>query len=109
MLTDHTELPIGPTDAAAPPVSRLRPNLVGRAVITVLFTGVQAWAITVAVLYIPVAGVERLALAAALAASVLTVLDAWRDVWGATRRAGHRQLVWAAATAGGSAVGHITR
>jgi hypothetical protein len=83
-------------------VSRERPDLTSRMVISVLFTAIQAWAITVAVLHVPVGGVERVALAAALAAAVLTVLDAWREIWAVAHRATHRQhLVWAAATGPG--------
>lgn len=101
MLTEPIDLPLAPTDAAMPPASRLRPDAVSRAVLTAVFTGVQAWAITFAVLYVPASGAARLALAAVLAASALAVLDAWRDVWAATRP-DRRRTVWATATAGGS-------
>jgi hypothetical protein len=97
MHTEPIDLPVGPAEAAVPPVSRLRPDVVKRAVLTLLFTGIQAWAITFAVLFLPVSGVARLALAAVLAASVLMVLDSWRDVWAAARRAEHRQWSRAAA------------
>ncbi|HVQ97014.1 MAG TPA: hypothetical protein VMU51_38720 [Mycobacteriales bacterium] len=82
-------------------VSRGRPDLASRAVLSVLFTGVQVWAITVAVLHVPVGGAERVALAAALAAAVITVLDAWHELWTRSRRLlGRQHLVWAAATDG---------
>jgi hypothetical protein len=83
MFTDQAEM-----HTAA--VSRERPDLASRVVLSVLFTGIQVWAISVAVLHVPVGGVERAALAAALAAAVITVLDAWHELWTRSRRVLYR-------------------
>jgi hypothetical protein len=93
MLTDTGFL------ARLEPVTGGRRDLAVRTALTALFTGVQLWALAVVLHDLPVAGMDRMALAAALAAALVAVVDAWRELWGASRRAGRRrQLVWAAAT-----------
>jgi hypothetical protein len=81
---------------AGSPAGRIaasRSDVAVRATITLAFTGVQAWAMVLVVLHVELGGAARLALAAALAAAVITVLDAWRDVWTPARPgARHRRL-----------------
>ena len=69
------------------------PEVAVRGATTLAFTGLQAWALVLVVLHVELNGAVRLALAAALAAAVVTVLDAWRDVWTVARPGGrHRHL-----------------
>jgi hypothetical protein len=74
---------------AAAPGSRIagRQQVAARAATTLVFTGVQAWAIVLVVGHVQFGGAARMALAAVLAAAIVTVLDSWRDVWAAARPA----------------------
>lgn len=81
-----------PPAPVRPPTPHPRPaghrtQVARQAVVTLLFTAVQVWAITAVVLGVPAGGLTRAALAAAMGAAAITVLDAWRDLWPALRRA----------------------
>jgi N-acetylglucosamine-6-phosphate deacetylase len=77
---------VGPVPALAARLSGRRRQVAFRAALTLAFTGVQAWAILL-VRQVELGSGTRVALSAALAAAILTVLDAWRDVWALARTA----------------------
>lgn len=58
----------------------VRQRTVGRVVATVVFTVVEAWALVVVLADIRAGGMERIALALALAGCVIAVLDSWQNV-----------------------------
>lgn len=61
------------------PLSAKR-NSVGRVVATAGFTVVEAWALVVVLAHVRAGGMDRIALAVALAGCVLAVVDAWQNV-----------------------------
>jgi ethanolamine utilization microcompartment shell protein EutS len=61
------------------PLSAKR-NSVGRIVATVGFTVAEAWALVVVLAHVRAGGMDRIALALALAGCVLAVVDAWQNV-----------------------------
>ncbi|MCO1580566.1 hypothetical protein M8C13_32905 [Crossiella sp. SN42] len=67
-------------------VRRDRSTMSSRLVITLLFTVVQAGALVVVLGEFPAEGVLRVALAVALAGTVLSVLNAWEEVLLSSRR-----------------------
>lgn len=70
------------TDTAAPvaPIAVPRRRTTGRILSTVVFTVVEAWALVVVVAHIRAGGMDRIALALALAGAVIAVIDAWQNV-----------------------------
>ena len=70
------------TDTAptiAPVVARRQKSLT-RVLATVVFTVVEAWALVVVLAHIQAGGMDKIALALALAGCVVAVIDAWQNV-----------------------------
>jgi hypothetical protein len=61
-------------------VARPRRKPIGRVLATVLFTVVEAWALVVVLAHVRVGGMDRIALALALAGCVIAVIDAWQNI-----------------------------
>ncbi|MGO1051229.1 hypothetical protein [Crossiella sp. CA198] len=72
---------------------QVRPDnstVTSRLVITLLFTAVQVWALVLVINRFPAEGLVQLALAVALAGTVLSVLNAWEEVLLSSRRGSRR-------------------
>jgi hypothetical protein len=66
------------TDTATPLSAKRK--TVGRVVATVVFTVVEAWALVVVLADIRAGGMDKIALALALAGCVVAVIDAWQNI-----------------------------
>lgn len=81
------------TDTArtAAPMTAPRHRTAGRVLSTVVFTVVEAWAVVVIVAHIRAGGMDRIALALALAGTVIAIIDAWQNI--RARRTGAQPAV----------------
>ncbi|HVV24149.1 MAG TPA: hypothetical protein VHF06_32240 [Pseudonocardiaceae bacterium] len=68
------------TTSPAKPLTAKRKLAIGRVLATVLFTVVEAWALVVVLAHIRAGGMDRIALALALAGCVVAVIDAWQNI-----------------------------
>lgn len=68
------------TAPATKPLTAKRKLATSRVLATVLFTVVEAWALVVVLAHIRAGGIDRIALALALAGCVVAVVDAWQNI-----------------------------